>query len=140
MTLYDVTLSLIILCSTGIVFFYSELQTCVWAVLDAMFFFWAIVSPFSFQQFKLSERIRKAHIISVLLGLLVPLPTPLIQLVYGYTNDFILCVGYNSNFIYYTWLLPISIFIGITTFMQIYIIWTIFKVMAWSTDSSWCFA
>ena len=115
----------------GIVFFYTGMQTSMWAVLDAVFFFWAIVAPFSYQQFKLSGRIRIAHIISVLLGLLVPLPTPLIQLVYGYTNYYapvIYCIGYDGDYIYYTWLLPNSIIIGITTFLQIYIIWTIFKV------------
>ena len=97
----------------------------MWAVLDAVFFFWAIVSPFSYQQFKLSGRIRIAHIISVLLGLLVPLPPPLIQLVFGYTQYYaqvIFCAGNNSDYLYYTWLLPITIFIGITAFLQIYII------------------
>ena len=47
-------------------FSYGLLQTCVWAVLDAVFFFWAIVAPFSYQQFKLSGKIRIAHIICVL--------------------------------------------------------------------------
>ena len=95
-----------------------------------MFLFWAIVAPFSYQQLKLSGRIRIAHIISVLLGLLVPLPPPLMQLVHGYTQYFSikLCTGYSQDYVYYTWLLPIVISIGITTFMQIYIIWTIFKV------------
>ena len=104
------------------------MQTTVWTVLDVMFFLWAIVSPFSYQRFKLSGRIRIAHIISVLLGLLVPLPTPLMQLVHGYIQYFSFCIGNKRDYVYYTWLLPITISIGITTFMQIYIIWTIFKV------------
>ena len=106
------------------------MQTTVWTVLDAVFFFWAIVAPFSYQRFKLSGRIRIAHIISVLLGLLVPLPPPLIELVFGYIQYFvpvIFCFG-NIDYFHYTWLLPITIFIGITAFLQIYIIWTIFKV------------
>ena len=115
----------------GVVLAYSLLQTCVWAVLDAVFFFWAIVAPFSYQQFKISGRICIAHIICVLLGLLVPLPSGLLPLVDGYTQFFsivLFCVPRSRYYSYYTTLLPISIFAGITTFIQIYITWTIFKV------------
>ena len=116
---------------TGIVFSYVLVQTVVWAVLDAVFFFWAIVAPFSYRQFKLSGKIRIAHIISVLLGLLVPLPSGLLPLVDGHTQFFSIvyyCTATNENYIYYTLTLPISIFAGISTFIQIYITWTIFKV------------
>ena len=116
---------------TGIVFSYVIVQTCVWAVLDAVFFFWAIIAPFSYRQFKLSGKIRIAHIISVLLGLLVPLPSGLLFLVVGHTQSFSLvlyCTPANENYIYYTLTLPISIFAGISTFIQIYMAWTLFKV------------
>ena len=115
----------------GVVFTCSVVQTCVWAVLDAVFLFWAIVAPFSYQQFKLSGKIRIAHIISVLLGLLVPLPAALLPLEDGYTQYFSVvfyCLPLNINYTYYTLLLPLSIFAGITTFVQIYTTWTIFKV------------
>ena len=117
---------------TGIVFSYVLVQTCVWTVLDVMFFFWAIVAPFSYRQFKLSGKIRIAHIISVLLGLLVPLPSGLLFLVVGHTQSFSLvlfCTPVDeNNYIYYTLTLPISIFAGISTFIQIYTTWALFKV------------
>ena len=126
--------AILLLCiHTGVLLSYSLMQTCVWAVLDAVFFFWAIVAPFSYQQFKLSGRIRIAHIISVLLGLLVPLPAALLHLADGGYSQFfslvLYCLPRNRKYIYYTFLLPISIFTGITIFIQIYIIWTIFKVV-----------
>ena len=99
------------------------MQTTVWTVLDAVFFFWAIVAPFSYQQFKISGRVRMVHIISVLLGLLVPLPTPLIEIVYGYTyyySPLIICIGYGRDFLHYTWLFPIS--------MQKGFQWTLCKI------------
>ena len=116
----------------GIVFSYTMLQTCVWAVLDAVFLFWAIVAPFSYRQFKeFSVKIRIAHIISVLLGLLVPLPAALLPLVDGHTQFFsisLYCSPSGTSNIFYTLILPISIFAGISTFTQIYTIWTLFKV------------
>ena len=110
---------------------YALIQTGVWAVLDAVFFFWAIVAPFSYQQFKLSGKTRIAHIISVLLGLLVPLPSGLLPLVDGHVMSFsriLYCTPANSNYMYYTLTLPLSIFAGISTFIMIYTTWTIFKV------------
>ena len=115
-------------------FSYVLVQTSVWVVLDAVFLFWAIVAPFSYQHFKeFSEKIRIAHnvIISVLLGLLVPLPGALLPLVDGHTMLFSLtlyCSPTNSIYIYYTMTLPISIFGGISTILQIYTTWTLFKV------------
>ena len=115
-------------------FSYALVQTGVWAVLDAVFFFWAIVAPFSYRQFKeFSGKVRIAHIISVLLGLLVPLPSGLLFLVDGNTPSFsivLYCAQADENYIYYTLTLPLSIFAGISTFIQIYTTWTIFKVAA----------
>ena len=116
---------------TGIVLSYTVLQTCVWTVLDAVFFFWAIVAPFSYRQFKLLGKIRIAHIISVLLGLLVPLPAALLPLMDGHSPFLSLtlyCSVSGANYTYYTLILPISIFAGISTFIQIYTTWTLFKV------------
>ena len=122
----------IIFLHTGIVFSYVVIQTGVWAVLDAVFFFWAIVAPFSYQQFKkLSGKVRIAHIISVLLGLLVPLPSALLPLVDGHTQYYSIvfhCTPANEKYVYYTLTLPLSIFAGISTLIQIYTTWTIFKV------------
>ena len=121
-----------ILLHTGIVYSYALVQTGVWAVLDAVFFFWAIVAPFSYRQFKeFSGKVRIAHIISVLLGLLVPLPSALLPLVDGHTQYFSLvlyCTPASEKYTYYTLTLPLSIFAGISIFIEIYATWTLFKV------------
>ena len=130
---YELEFILLILSlHTGIVSSYVVIQTGVWAVLDAVFFFWAIVVPFSYRQFKeFSGKVRIAHIISVLLGLFVPLPSALLPLVDGHSNDFsivLYCTPTSENYIYYTLTFPLSIFAGISTFLQIYTTWTLFKV------------
>ena len=114
-------------------FSYTLVQTGVWAVLDAVFFFWAMIAPFNYRQFKeFSGKVRIAHIISVLLGLFVPLPSALLPLVDdGHTQFFsivLFCVPQNIKYVFYTLTLPLSIFAGISAFIEIYITWTIFKV------------
>ena len=129
--MYNYELEFILL-HTGIVFPYVLVQTGVWAVLDAVFFLWAIIAPFSYRQFKeFSGKICIAHIISVLLGLLIPLPSALLPLVDGYSQYFsivLYCTPADVNYLYYTLTLPLSIFAGISIFIQIYTTWTLFKV------------
>ena len=113
-------------------FTYGLVQVCVWAILDNIFMFWALKFPFSYRQLLLSGRIHLAHIISATLGLFIPMPAALVQLVDGYTIIFappLTCNGRNIDHIYYTLILPISVVIGITTLMQMIIVWTIFKVL-----------
>lgn len=115
---------------TGVVYLYSTVQFTTWAMLHAVFLFWGVAFPFSFRQLKDSGRIRYAHIISVVLAVVLPLPGPLIQLKDGYAPGgppSFLCFARNQDIYFYTFILPVSVIIGITSCLLVLILWIIFK-------------
>ena len=117
--------------SLGIVFSYGLEQVCVWGVLHAIFLFWAVVFPFNYRQLKLSGRMRYAHIICIVLAVVIPLPAGLVHLKDGYVAAFtptIICTGRNTDYTYYTIVIPLSIIMCILSCLLLVIVWTIFKV------------
>jgi hypothetical protein len=96
-----------------------------------MFLFWAMNFPFSYREMQTSGRIKYAHITVVLLALAIPLPGALVPLKDGYfaaRNPTILCTGRNTDHRYYTFVLPISIILGTTSYLLILTCWKIVKV------------
>ena len=103
----------------------------MWAVLQAVFMFWSVAHPFSFRQLKITGNIRYAHIISILLALLIPLPSAFTQLAGGsvFVTSLVLpCLGLNTNYIYYTFILPISLLLIGDAILLVLIVWILFKV------------
>ena len=104
----------------------------MWAFLHGIFLFWAVVFPFNYRQLRISGRIRYAHIISVVLAVIIPLPAALVHLKDGhiaYHTPTLLCQSRNRDYTYYTLVLPVSIIMCITSCLLVVIIWTIFKVI-----------
>ena len=117
--------------TAGVLFNYCILQILMWAVVHAIFLFWAVHYPFSYRLLRVSGKMRYAHIISVLLALIIPLPGALIPLKDGFIttrNPTLVCVGRNVGFTFYTLILPLSIIIGITLCLLLFTFWTLFKV------------
>ena len=106
-------------------------QISIWAALRAVFLFWAVKFPFSYRNLLSSGRIRYAHIISVLLAVIIPLPSALVFLKDGFLNNRnpgIVCIGRNIDHIYYLLILPISIFDAVTSCLLLLIFWIVLKV------------
>ncbi len=115
----------------GVTFYYSIEQMCIWAVLHAAFLFWAIYFPFSYRRLQMSGKMRYAHIISVLLALILPLLGALIPLKEGHIigrNPSYTCFGRNSNYTFYTFILPVSISMAVTLSLLMLTFLMIFKV------------
>ena len=104
----------------------------MFGLIHTVFLFWSVVFPFNYRKFRMSGRIRHAHIISVVLAVVIPIPAPLIHLKDGYefTSSFpaVHCIPRNVGLTFYTMVIPISILLCITTYLRVLIIWTIFKV------------
>ena len=116
---------------SGTVFHYCLQQVCLWALLHAVFLFWGVAFPFSYRQLRVTKRIRYAHVISVLLAVILPLPGALVPLKDGFVstrNPTLTCVGRNTDHVYYTLILPLSIVIGISSYLLLLTTWTILKV------------
>ena len=113
-------------------FSYGLSQFCIWNTLYYVFLFWGVVYPFSYRTFKISNnRIRYAHIISVLLAVVLPLPGALGHLRRGLIAirfPALTCVGRDLTYIFYANILPFSILLAANTCMLVLIFWTIFKV------------
>ena len=115
----------------GVVIYYCTEQVGMWIVLHTTFLFWGVVFPFSYRELRVSGRIRYAHIISVLLALIVPLLGALAPLKDGYVitrNPTLACQGRNSDHTYYTFILPATITLCITSCLLAVTFWTLFKV------------
>ena len=104
----------------------------MWIVLHSLFLYWAIQFPFNYRQLKNSGRLRYAHMASLLLGLVIPLPAGLVPLRYGYVANVapiaMVCLGSNKAVSYYTFILPVSIFLAVTVCLLVLMFWAIFKV------------
>lgn len=110
---------------------YALQQVCIWGGVHAGFLFWGLRYPFSYRTFKLSGRARYAHIISILLAVLVPLPGALVHLEGGYVltgSPSLVCAGRNTDYTYYTFILPLSIILAVTTCLLVLIFSIILKV------------
>ena len=115
----------------GCVFYYCLEQISVWGFLHTVFLFWAVVFPFNYRQLRISGRMRYAHIISVVLAVVIPLPAALVHLKDGHIARYtptLLCPGRNEDYTYYTLILPVSIVVCIASCLLVVITWTIFKV------------
>ena len=107
-------------------------QVCVWAFLHGIFLITAVLFPFNYRELRISGRIHYAHIISVVLDVIIPLPAALVHLEDGhiaFISPALLCRGRNGDYTYYTFILPVSIIMCITSYLLVVIIWTIFKVI-----------
>ena len=116
---------------TGISFNYFLQQTFIWALLHAVFLFWGVNFPYSYRHLRISGRIRHAHIISVLLALILPLPGALAPLKDGFLttpNPPVFCIGRNIDFVFYFTALPLSFVGGAISCLFALTSWKIFKV------------
>lgn len=80
---------------------------------------------------RLSGKARKAHIISVLVALTVPLIGALAPLKDGFLssrNPTLTCIARNADYVYYFLVLPCSIVLGLASCLMVVNIWVIFKV------------
>ena len=80
---------------------------------------------------KESVNIRYAHVISVLVALVLPLIGALIHLKDGFIstrNPTLICIGRNTDYIYYMLVLPLSFIIGTAAYLLMYSAWILFKV------------
>lgn len=118
----------------GFAFTYCVVQFTMWTVLHSVFLLWGVRKPFSYQRFKKSGRITYAHIISVIFGVTVPLPSALLPMIDGYVitaTPTAVCAGRNLDVTYYTFILPMSVSLGTTSCLLVLIVWTIFKVSSY---------
>ena len=107
------------------------MQIATWGALLAVFMYWSVAHPFNFRQLKITGKIRHAHIISIALAVVLPLPSALIHLSGGtiITANLVLpCLGRNSEYNFFSNILPVSILISITLCVLALIIWILFKV------------
>ena len=111
------------------VYYYS--QVCLTLIIFLFFLLWGVAYPFSYKRLKISGNHRYAHIICVVLALVLPLLPALAQLKGGYVNlagKPYYCFGRNPIINRYMFVLPLSIMVGISTYLLVVIFWIIFKV------------
>ena len=117
----------------GVVYIYGVLQLNIWAMFHAIGLCWGIVFPFHYRNFKADGKVIYVHIVTVMLALVFPIFPALLYLKDGYAALFTptrVCTGRSLRVTYFSFLLPSSVILAITTFALIVVFWTIFKVKA----------
>ena len=113
-------------------FYYTILQTFIWAFLHAFFLFWGVYFPFSYRKLQMSGQVRYAHIASILVALVVPLLPALLPLKDGFLNTrnpSLACLGRNSDYTYFLLVLPLSIIGCSIACLMILTFWKILNVI-----------
>ena len=110
---------------------YTLIQLDIWTAAFCVFLFMSVRFPFAYRHLKMSGKMRYAHIILVLLGVIVPIPGPLIvQYTGGYiitTNPNLISAGRGDTY-FYLLVLPACMLVAIQVITMTLIFWTIFKV------------
>ena len=120
-------------CNTiiGMVYVYGVLQLNIWAMFHALGLCWGIAFPFHYRRFKLEDKIKYIHIVTVTIALLLPTVPALLYLKSGYAALFTptrVCTGRSLAVTYFAFLLPSSIVLATMTFALGVVFWTILKV------------
>ena len=101
----------------GIANSYLLVQITLWGTFHALGLCWGIVFPFHYRRFKIEGRIKYIHVITVVLGLVLPAISALVPLIDGYTitpSPIDHCVGRNEIIIFFTTILPISVLMAVS--------------------------
>ena len=116
---------------TGIANLYLLLQITLWGTFHALGLCWGIAFPFHYRRFKTEGRVKYVHVITVILGLVLPAIPALVPLIDGYTitlSPIDICGPRDVAIAYFTMILPISILIAASSTVLIILFWIIFKV------------
>lgn len=116
----------------GVMNVYLAQEMAYWLLFYALGVFWATAFPFKYKMAKANGRIKPVCILTVIIGILIPLPSFLLILD-GYYSTNIYHNGYltakNPRLYYLTSILHFSVIVAITTSLLIIIFWIVFKVM-----------
>lgn len=135
-------------------------QIAILAAIYALFLFWGVAFPAQYERVKASKWLTFAHIISIMLALLMPLPAALVPLRDGFIatiHPTLFCLGRNFDVTYYSLVLPLSILLALTSILLVLVFWTVLKVcynnkvhdtcmhvqyldfvLTWPSPSPWC--
>ena len=107
------------------------MQFALWADIHALFLFWSVAFPLSFRQLKVSGRIHHAHIVSIVLAVIIPVPAALIHFsggVVNITSSVFPCFGRNTCRYFILLICPASQYQYSCFNVLLFIIWILFKV------------
>ena len=116
----------------GIVYYYILVQTFMWMTFLALTLCWNVVFPVHYNKLKEGKKLMiYLHIATVILGIAIPLITSLVHLKDGYTiisRPTVTCNPQNVDYIFYGFVLPISILLSIATSALFLVVYTLLKV------------
>lgn len=115
----------------GITNIYLLVQIIFWNNFHTLGLGWGILFPFHYRRFKTEGKIKYIHIVTVILGLVLPAISALAPLIDGYTvtpSPIDNCVGRNMAITFFMAVLPISILLAVNSTVLVILFWTIFKV------------
>ena len=116
----------------GVLNIYVVAQVTLWITFHALGIMRSVVFPFAYRQLKAEKKLVYINFSTVVAALFLPLIPSLLHLIDGYDvtmAPFEVCIGQNVPITYFTFLLPASILLAVTSTALIIIFWKIMKVI-----------
>ena len=130
--MFELLVNIVILLYIGIVFDYCAMQTGLWWLFHIVAIFFGILFPFRTRVIRETGRCRHVHIAMVIMGLIVPcIPVAVTLGTGGYAMTRfppILCTAKNGAAIFYSLVLPVSLYLGTVVSLLVTIYLGISKV------------
>lgn len=120
--------------NTGFLLIYAVLPLAVWVMMQIACILLGVYFPFHGQRILMSIwKRRSLHAFSLLLGLVLPVPTVVLlllkgQSVFGTTFPPIVCISQRRDIMIFTWLIPLSILLSVVITMLVFIFYKVIKV------------
>jgi len=129
---FELLVNIVILLYIGIVFDYCAMQTGLWWLFHIVAIFFGILFPFRTRVIRETGRCRHVHIVMVIMGLILPcIPVAVTLGTGGYAMTRfppILCTAKNGAAIFYSLVLPVSLYLGTVVSLLVIIYLEISKV------------
>jgi len=129
---FELSVNIVILLYIGIVFDYCAMQTGLWWLFHIVAIFFGILFPFRTRVIRETGRCRHVHIVMVIMGLILPcIPVAVTLGTGGYAMTRfppILCTAKNGAAIFYSLVLPVSLYLGTVVSLLVIIYLEISKV------------
>ena len=115
----------------GIIISYLLVQITLWSTFHTLGLCWSIEFPFHYRRFKTEKKIKYIHIITLIIGLILPTIFALVPLIDGYTialNPTDDCIAKNVAITFFITILPLNVLMAVNSTVLIILFWRIFKV------------
>ena len=123
----------------GVLFSYSGLQLFMWWLIYEAMIFFMIYFPFKTRVIIQSKKVKYVHILSIVIGLTVPLYSPVMGSLVAHNVN--ICTAFTFmifEILYYTFNLPLLLLLCVGSTLLVLIYWKLYNVSSYRKLNKTC--